>query len=106
LSVSNIYVGANSCYARREGIYVPAALPWREKAVRIIQLIIRDLQRGWSYDHDCNPMPFTVEHARDRLRYLVALTKRHDPASYEHIRSLVRSVLQRFGGKRAVIVVA
>jgi len=101
---SNIYVGPSSCYATREGIYVPRELPWREKAERIVQLIIRDLQRGWSYDHDCNVMPFTVEHAKDRLRYLAALTKKHDPASYEHIRALVRDVLHRFGAKRAVAI--
>jgi len=102
--VANIYIGPSSCYAKREGIYVPRELPWREKAERIIQLIIRDLQRGWSYVHECNLMHFTVEHAKDRLRYLVALTKKHDPASYGYIKALVQDVLHSFGAKRAVAI--
>jgi len=100
--MANIYVGPHSCYAIREGVYVPRELPWREKAERIIQLIIRDLQRGWSYDHNCNLIPFAMRHARGRLRYLVTLTWKHDPASYEYVKALVRGVLRRLEAERAV----
>jgi len=48
-----IYQGPDSCYARREGIYVKRArrpgIDTLAEAAAIAKLILRDLKRGYTY---------------------------------------------------------
>jgi len=73
----NIYLGRNSCYCRYEGICIEGHGVNYKTGRAIAELIIRDMMRGWSYDHSCNKIKFTPEHAIARLRYLYALCCAH-----------------------------
>ena len=64
----NIYKGRNSCYYRREGILVTH--DWQ-----IPDMIMRDLRRGYTYDHECNVIMMNEDLAKARLAFLVRITK-------------------------------
>ena len=64
----NIYKGRNSCYHRREGILVTD--DWQ-----IPDVIVRDLRRGYTYDHECNVIEMTDDLAKSRLAFLVRITR-------------------------------
>jgi hypothetical protein len=64
----NIYKGRNSCYYRREGILVTD--DWQ-----IPDVIVRDLRRGYTYDHECNVIEMTDDLAKARLAFLVRITR-------------------------------
>ena len=63
----NIYKGRNSCYYRREGILVTH--DWQ-----IPDMIMRDLRRGYTYDHECNVIMMNEDLAKARLAFLVRIT--------------------------------
>ena len=63
----NIYKGRNSCYYRREGILV--TYDWQ-----IPDMIMRDLRRGYTYDHECNVIKMDGDLAKARLAFLVRIT--------------------------------
>jgi hypothetical protein len=91
----NIYEGPSSCYARNEGIYVPDGGVNLQTATGIAYLIMRDFQRGWTYDHDCSKIPMTFGLAVQRLRYLIPLaTKHYGEAEAEKVRELVDYILE------------
>jgi len=63
----NIYKGRNSCYYRKEGILVTH--DWQ-----IPEMIMRDLRRGYTYDHECNVIMMNEDLAKARLAFLVRIT--------------------------------
>ena len=63
----NIYKGRNSCYYRREGILITH--DWQ-----IPEMIMRDLRRGYTYDHECNVIMMNEDLAKARLAFLVRIT--------------------------------
>ena len=64
----NIYKGRNSCYYRREGILVTH--DWQ-----IPDMIMRDLRRGYTYDHECNVIKMDEDLTKARLAFFVRITK-------------------------------
>lgn len=73
----NIYEGTSSCYALNEGIYVEGRGINYPTALGISYLILRDLERGWTYDHGCVRIPMNTVLARKRLNYLYPLALKH-----------------------------
>ena len=82
-----IYQGANSCYAKREGVYVKRirkpGIDTVAEAVAIAYLILRDYRRGYSYEHDCSKMPMTEELFEKRLNYIITLAHKHGATKSE-----------------------
>ncbi|MCE4608827.1 MAG: hypothetical protein F7C36_00385 [Desulfurococcales archaeon] len=77
-----VYQGRNSCYARREGIYVKRArkpgIDTLAEAAAIAKLILRDLRRGYTYeDKTCRKTKMTRRLAVRRLNFLKLLARRH-----------------------------
>ena len=78
-----VYMGHNSCYARREGFYVRRfgrpGIDTVAEAAGILHLIIRDLRRGWTYDadRDCRKIRMGKELFVDRANYVRVLARRH-----------------------------
>lgn len=69
----NVYMGRNSCYATHEHTYVsPGPMDPGHAAAHLL-LHLRDLGRGWTYDHNCNRIPMTEDLFVARSRYLVKL---------------------------------
>jgi len=93
-----IYEGARSSYAVNEGVYVVGKGVNVETASAIALLILRDLERGYTYDHYGNRIPMTKELARKRLVYLIALAKKHtgSNAVANKVRELVNYVLKHW----------
>jgi hypothetical protein len=90
-------MGSDSCYALREGFYVPSKLVDLRTASSVAYLIQRDLKRGFSYDRFCNKIIFTPREARRRLRRLISLAKKHfGPEEARKVRSLVKKVLMGY----------
>jgi len=75
--MANIYQGPSSCYAKKEGVWVPGSGVNEETLPAFIALILRDYKRGWTYDHDCRRIPMTDDLAIKRLNYLISLAKKH-----------------------------
>jgi hypothetical protein len=75
--VANIYQGPSSCYAKKEGVWVPGSGVNEETLPAFIALILRDYKRGWTYDHNCDRIPMTDDLAVKRLNYLITLAKKH-----------------------------
>jgi hypothetical protein len=63
----NIYKGKRSCYYRKEGVLIQ--YDWE-----IPDMIMRDLRRGWTYDHDCSVVPMDKALAQSRLAFLLRIT--------------------------------
>ena len=78
-----IYLGPDSCYAYREGIYVkPKGHPGIDtiaEALGILYLILRDKRRGWSYDDKgpCRRIRMGHELFVKRVNYVSVLAKKH-----------------------------
>lgn len=70
-----IYSGPRSCYARNEGIYVAAGPMDLARAAAHILLHLRDLERGWTYDHECRRVRMTPWLFEARTKYLVRLCR-------------------------------
>ena len=78
----NVYQGHESCYARREGIYVKriarTGIDTLAEAAAIAYLILRDYRRGWTYDRQsCRRIPMTQKLFKARLRALVRYSAIH-----------------------------
>ena len=87
-----IYEGADSVYARMEGVYVPKrGIRDIEAAASIAALILRDYSRGWTYDHYGNVIGMNWDLARRRLLYLVPLAVKHGARDLDAIRDLAYS---------------
>jgi hypothetical protein len=90
--MANVYQGPNSCYARHEGIYVPGRGVNAFTVRRLAGYILRDLRRGWTYERGtCRRIKMTPKLAVKRLRYLIALAKKHAPA---HLPAVKREVMR------------
>jgi len=57
----SIYSGARSCYAEKEGVYVESGAMDLAKAAAHLYLHMLDLERGYTYDHDCARVKMTPE---------------------------------------------
>ncbi len=101
--IPTIYTGPDSCYARREGIFVARiGRPGIDKvaeAAGIITLIIRDMRRGWTYDGDtvaCRKIRMTKDLFIKRVNYVRVLARKvvsPNSFTYASIDSLVEYVL-------------
>jgi hypothetical protein len=99
LARRNKYVGPGSCYALREGVWVKEGVLGVDFITwwGILALIMRDVARGWSYDDECNVIPFTLQDAKARLRFQHALAHKHaerEPEAAELLRELFYESLQ------------
>jgi hypothetical protein len=105
--MANIYQGPDSCYGMFERIYVPGRGVTARNVKHFIALILRDLRRGWTYDHQCRRIPMDKRLAEKRLLYLVPLAKRHtrDVKQVWAVREAVLDALAKIGAtkKRAVL---
>jgi hypothetical protein len=85
--VVNVYQGPDSCYARREGLYAPGRGVNAFTVRYLVGYIIRDLKRGWTYERGtCRRVRMTPRLAVKRLRYLIALARKHAPAHLPAVR--------------------
>ncbi len=85
--MTNVYQGPNSCYARKEGLYAPGRGVNAFTVRYLVGYIIRDLKRGWTYERGtCRRIKMTPRLAVKRLRYLIALAKKHAPAHLPAVR--------------------
>ncbi|RLG80203.1 MAG: hypothetical protein DRO13_04270 [Thermoprotei archaeon] len=70
-----IYQGRNSCYSLRERFYVKRietpGIDTISEAVGIARLILRDLRRGYTYDHSCRKIKITPRLFSRRVRYIL-----------------------------------
>ena len=98
----SVYQGKDSCYARREGVYVRRVrrkgidTVW--EAVGILYLILRDLRRGFTYRQgDCRVIRMSGRLFARRVSYVPVLAKRHGAGEkeLERIRRLARFVLSK-----------
>lgn len=97
-----IYQGHNSCYAKREGIYVKRVrkpgIDTLAEAAAILKLVLRDYRRGWTYDDDCGCciIPMDLELFKRRARYVVTLAHKHGAPkeTIEKIEDLVNYVIK------------
>ncbi len=76
-----VYQGKNSCYAKREGVYVRRArrpgIDTLAEAAAIAKLILRDLKRGYTYENgSCRKIRMTRKLAVRRLNFLKLLVRR------------------------------
>jgi hypothetical protein len=88
----NKYEGPFSCYAKREGVYVPGNGVNRYTAPAIAALILYDLYRGYGYDSRCERIKMTPMLADKRLRYLIPLARKHAPQDLPYVERLVHYV--------------
>jgi hypothetical protein len=79
----NIYKGRRSCYYRRESILVTH--DWQ-----IPDMIMRDLRRGYTYDHECNVIKMDDDLAKARLAFLEKITA--DELAREKARRYLRQL--------------
>jgi len=100
--MTNIYLGKNSCYARKEGIYVkPIAHPGIDtvtEAAGILYLVLRDYHRHKTYAHvKCREIYMSKDLFVKRATYVIALSKKHGASKREQriIERLVEYVLRR-----------
>jgi len=99
--VVNVYMGVNSCYAKREGVFVARlkhpGIDTIAEAAGILYLIIRDRRRGWTYDQDnhCRKIRMTDRLFVERTNYVRVLARRHGagPHTLAVIDRLVEHVL-------------
>jgi hypothetical protein len=96
--VANIYQGPNSCWARREKIYVPGSGIDARSAEGVLSLIEKELRRGWTYDRSCRRIKMTPALARKRALYMIALARKHRGASEaRRVAEVVHAWLEKRG---------
>ncbi len=93
----NIYMGRDSCYAKYEKMYVASGPMDFTRAAAHLYLHLRDLERGWTYDHECRRIRMDEELFKSRSRYLVKICYEHtkDERECERIRELVEYVINK-----------
>ncbi|NPB00862.1 MAG: hypothetical protein GXO10_05755 [Crenarchaeota archaeon] len=93
----NIYMGRDSCYARYEKMYVSSGPMDLRRAAAHLYLHLRDLERGWTYDHECRRIRMDEELFKARSRYLVKICYEQvkDEKECEKVRELVEYVIAR-----------
>ncbi len=90
--MTNVYQGPNSCYAKFEGNYAPGRGVNAFTVRYLVGYILRDLKRGWTYERGtCRRIKMTQKLAIKRLRYLLALARKHAPA---HLPTVKREVMR------------
>ena len=62
-------------------------------AAGIAALLLRDLKRGYTYDHSCRKIRMTYRLFVRRLNYLIALARKHYRKGLRFVRDLVDFVL-------------
>ncbi len=98
-----VYQGKDSCYAKREGIYVRRArrpgIDTLAEAAAIARLVLRDLRRGYTYENGtCRKVKMTKRLAKRRLIFLGLLARRHRAPRriVEAVDALVEYVLREW----------
>jgi hypothetical protein len=92
----SIYSGVQSCYALAEGVYVEGGRMDLAKAAAHLYLHMRDLERGYTYDHECKRIKMTPELFEARSKFLVKLCREQGGSDCDEIERLVNYVLKRF----------
>jgi hypothetical protein len=103
--MANIYQGRQSCYARKEGVYITGSKVTPQNMKTFVRFILRDLKRGWTYDHSCRKIKMTKSLAIKRLVYLKALCTKHTGREEACDRAYERDVapvVLRLQGKKIV----
>ncbi len=90
----NIYMGKNSCYATKEGMYVAPGPMDLAHAAAHLYLHLRDLRRGWTYDHDCKRVSMDYELFKARSRYLVKICRDQGNDDCDDVERLVEEVIR------------
>jgi len=90
-------MGKDSCYAIKEGMYVSPGPMDLGRAAAHLYLHLRDLKRGYTYDHDCRRVTMDDKLFELRSRYLVKIcyeqVKSEDVC--EKVRELVEYVVRK-----------
>jgi len=103
--MANIYQGRQSCYAKKEGVYITGSRVTPSNVKTFARLIQRDLRRGWTYDHSCRKIKMTKSLAIKRMAYLKALCIKHtgrEEACERAYERDVAPVVMRLSGKKIV----
>ncbi len=91
--MANIYMGRSSCYAVNEGIYVvPGPMDLGRVAAHLL-LHLRDLRRGWTYDHDCNRVVMDRDLFEARSKYLVKICRDQGLSDCDDAEALIDDVV-------------
>ncbi|ABW01530.1 hypothetical protein [Caldivirga maquilingensis] len=91
----NIYMGRESCYAVKEGVYVKPGPMDLGRAAAHLYLHLRDLKLGYTYNHDCVKIRMSRSLFEARCKYLVKLCREQINDEYEcsQVEQLVNAVL-------------
>jgi len=103
--MANIYQGRDSCYAKKERTYITGSKVTPSNMKTFARLILRDLKRGWTYDHSCRKIKMTKKLAIRRLAYLKALCIKHTGKEEACDRAYERDVapvVLKLSGKKIV----
>lgn len=92
----SIYSGAQSCYAMTEGMYVEGGRMDLAKAAAHLYLHMRDLERGYTYDHGCRRIKMTPELFEARSKFLVKLCREQMGPDCDEIERLVNHILKKY----------
>jgi len=105
--MADIYQGKDSCYGRKEGVYISGSGVTPRNMATFVKFILRDLRRGWTYDHSCRKIKMTKKLAIRRLAYLKALCIKHTDDEEACDRAYERHVapaIMKLQGKKIVRV--
>ncbi|MFZ8810095.1 MAG: hypothetical protein ACO2PN_18575 [Pyrobaculum sp.] len=103
--MANIYQGRDSCYAKKEHVHVIGSKVTPSNMRTFAKLILRDLKRGFTYDHSCKRIKMIKKLAIRRLVYLKALCVKHTGDEEKCDRAYERDVapiVMRLQGKKIV----
>jgi hypothetical protein len=92
----SIYSGVQSCYAVAEGMYVEGGKMDLAKAAAHLYLHMRDLERGYTYDHECRRIKMTPELFEARSKFLVKLCREQAGTDCDEVERLVNHVLKKY----------
>jgi len=75
-------MGIDSCYAKKEGIYVRriarTGIDTIAEAKALAYLVLRDYRRGWTYDkYDCRKIPMSHDLFKKRLQGILSYAGKH-----------------------------
>ncbi|MGC9152697.1 MAG: hypothetical protein ACP5GY_03060 [Vulcanisaeta sp.] len=89
----NIYMGRNSCYAVNEGMYVTSGPMDLGRVAAHLFLHLRDLRRGWTYDHECNRIAMDRGLFEARSKYLARICRDQGLDDCDDAEVLIRDVI-------------